>query len=69
MIVDVQGKRLVVLSNCSHCGAINVLRNAQRVTRVTKNHGFVGGLDLTSGLFEPIITDPSLNWSPLVLTG
>ena len=55
MIVNVRGKGLVVLSSCSHSGAINVLRNAQRVTGVTKIHAFVGGLHLTGGLFEPII--------------
>ena len=36
VIVHVRGKGLVVLSSCSHSGAINVLRNAQRVTGVTK---------------------------------
>ena len=55
VIVHVQGKGLVVLSSCSHSGAINVVRNAQRVTGVTKIHAFVGGLHLTGGLFEPII--------------
>ena len=56
VIVHVRGKGLVVLSSCSHSGAINVLRNAQRVTGVTKIDAFVGGLHLTGGLFEPIIS-------------
>jgi len=55
VIVHVRGKGLVVLSSCSHSGAINVVRNAQRVTGVSKIHAFVGGLHLTGGLFEPII--------------
>src|SRR5579864_6274805 len=55
VIVHVRNKGLVVLSSCSHSGAINVVRNAQRVTGVTKIHAFVGGLHLTGGLFEPII--------------
>lgn len=55
VIVHVRGKGLLVLSSCSHSGAINVVRNAQRVTGVTKIHAFVGGLHLTGGLFEPII--------------
>jgi 7,8-dihydropterin-6-yl-methyl-4-(beta-D-ribofuranosyl)aminobenzene 5'-phosphate synthase len=29
LIVNVQGKGLIVLSGCSHAGAVNVLRNAQ----------------------------------------
>ena len=55
VIVHVRGKGLVALTSCSHSGAINVVRNAQRVTGVSKIHAFVGGLHLTGGLFEPII--------------
>ena len=55
VIVDVRDKGLVVLSACSHSGAVNVLRNARRVTGQDKVHAFVGGLHLTGGLFEPII--------------
>ena len=40
LIVNVKGKGLVIVSGCSHAGAVNVLRNAQR---------------LTGGIFEPII--------------
>jgi len=55
VIVDVRDKGLVVLSACSHSGAVNVLRNARRVTGQDKVHAFVGGLHLTGGSFEPII--------------
>ena len=55
VIVHVRGRGLVVLSGCSHSGAINVLRNARQVTGAGKVHAFVGGLHLTGGLFEPII--------------
>jgi 7,8-dihydropterin-6-yl-methyl-4-(beta-D-ribofuranosyl)aminobenzene 5'-phosphate synthase len=55
VIVHVRDKGLVVLSACSHSGAVNVVRNAQRVTGEAKVHAFVGGLHLTGGLFEPII--------------
>jgi 7,8-dihydropterin-6-yl-methyl-4-(beta-D-ribofuranosyl)aminobenzene 5'-phosphate synthase len=55
VIVNVRGKGLVVLSSCSHSGAVNVLRNARRVTGESKVHAFVGGLHLTGGLFESII--------------
>ena len=57
VVFHVQGKGLVVLSSCSHSGVINVLRHAQRITGVDRIHGFVGGLHLTGGLFEPIIPD------------
>jgi 7,8-dihydropterin-6-yl-methyl-4-(beta-D-ribofuranosyl)aminobenzene 5'-phosphate synthase len=55
VVCHVRGKGLVVLSSCSHAGAINVIRHAQRLTGIEKVHAFVGGLHLTGGLFEPII--------------
>ena len=55
VIVSLKGKGLVVLSGCSHSGAINVLRNAQRVTGIDRIHAFIGGLHLSGTAFEPII--------------
>ena len=46
---------LVVLSSCSHAGAINVLRHAQAITGVEQVHAFVGGMHLTGGIYEQII--------------
>lgn len=55
LVAHVRGQGLVVLSGCSHAGAINVLRHASRLTGVTRIHAFVGGMHLTGGLFEPVI--------------
>src|SRR5690242_2219388 len=55
LIVNVRGKGLVVVSGCSHAGAVNVIRNAQRLTGEERVAGFIGGLHLTGGIFEPII--------------
>jgi 7,8-dihydropterin-6-yl-methyl-4-(beta-D-ribofuranosyl)aminobenzene 5'-phosphate synthase len=55
VIVNVKGKGLVIVSGCSHAGAVNVLRNAQRLTGEQRVAGFIGGFHLTGGLFEPII--------------
>ena len=55
VIVNVKGKGLVIVSGCSHAGAVNVLRNAQRLTGEERVAGFIGGFHLTGGLFEPII--------------
>src|SRR5215467_4901390 len=55
LIVNVEDKGLVIVSGCSHAGAINVMRNAQRLTGEERVAGFVGGLHLTGGIFEPII--------------
>ena len=55
VVCNVKDKGLVVLSACSHAGAINVLKHAQRLTGIDKVHAFVGGFHLTGGLFEAII--------------
>ena len=56
VIIHVRDKGLVVVSSCSHSGAVNVLKNAQRLTGVKQIAAFVGGFHLTGGLFEPIIS-------------
>lgn len=58
-IINVKGKGLVIVSGCSHAGAVNVLRNAQRLTGEKRIAGFIGGFHLTGGLFEAII-DPTV---------
>ncbi|MGZ3624401.1 MAG: MBL fold metallo-hydrolase [Ktedonobacteraceae bacterium] len=55
IVCNVKDKGLVVLSACSHAGAINVLKHAQHLTGIQKVHAFVGGFHLTGGLFEQII--------------
>ncbi len=55
VIANVRGKGLVIVSACSHSGAINVLRNARRLTGEEKVAGFVGGFHLTGAIFEPLI--------------
>jgi len=55
VVVNVAGKGLVILSSCSHAGAINVVLHAQRITGEERVHAFIGGLHLTGGLFEAII--------------
>jgi 7,8-dihydropterin-6-yl-methyl-4-(beta-D-ribofuranosyl)aminobenzene 5'-phosphate synthase len=52
LVLNVVDQGLVVVSGCSHAGAINVLRQAQRLTGEARVSGFVGGLHLTGGLFE-----------------
>jgi 7,8-dihydropterin-6-yl-methyl-4-(beta-D-ribofuranosyl)aminobenzene 5'-phosphate synthase len=54
IICNVNGKGLVVISSCSHSGVINVLRNAQKITGVSKVHAFVGGLHLPSSFHQII---------------
>jgi len=55
LIVNVKDKGLVVVSGCSHSGAVNVLKNAQRLTGEQGIAGFIGGLHLSGAAAEPII--------------
>jgi len=55
-VCNVKDKGLVVLSACSHAGAINVLKHAQHLTGIDKVHAFIGGFHLSGGIFEPIIS-------------
>ena len=55
VIVNVRNRGLIIVSGCSHAGAVNVLRNAQRLTGGQRIAGFIGGCHLTGGIFEPII--------------
>jgi 7,8-dihydropterin-6-yl-methyl-4-(beta-D-ribofuranosyl)aminobenzene 5'-phosphate synthase len=55
LIINIKDKGLVIVSGCSHAGAVNVLRNAQRLTGEQRVAGFIGGLHLTGGIFESII--------------
>ncbi|MFZ0377149.1 MAG: MBL fold metallo-hydrolase [Solirubrobacteraceae bacterium] len=52
LVVNVREPGLVIVSGCSHAGAINVLRRAQRLAGELPIAGFLGGLHLTGGLFE-----------------
>src|SRR3989442_5258433 len=53
-IVNVRGRGLVVVSGCSHAGAVNVPRNAQRLTGEQRIIAFIGGFHLTGGLSNPL---------------
>lgn len=55
LVANVRGRGLVVMSGCSHAGAVNVLRSAKRLTGVEPVHAFIGGMHLTGGIFEAII--------------
>jgi 7,8-dihydropterin-6-yl-methyl-4-(beta-D-ribofuranosyl)aminobenzene 5'-phosphate synthase len=55
LVVHVRDRGLVVMSGCSHAGAVNVMRNARRLTGVERVHAFIGGMHLTGGIFETII--------------
>ena len=55
LIVHVRGRGLVVVTGCGHSGAVNIVRQAQRLTGVPALHALFGGFHLGGPWFEPII--------------
>ena len=55
VILNVRDRGLVVVSGCSHAGAVNVLGHARKLTGEQRIAAFIGGFHLSGALFEPII--------------
>jgi 7,8-dihydropterin-6-yl-methyl-4-(beta-D-ribofuranosyl)aminobenzene 5'-phosphate synthase len=55
LVMNLQGKGLVVLSGCAHSGIINTIEYAIKITGIQKVHAVIGGFHLTGPAFEPII--------------
>ncbi|MBV9012136.1 MAG: MBL fold metallo-hydrolase [Pseudonocardiales bacterium] len=55
LILNLQGKGLVVLTGCGHAGVVNIARYAQRLTGEQPLHALLGGFHLNGPLFEPLI--------------
>lgn len=43
---NIKGKGLVVLSGCAHCGIVNTVKHAQKVSGTEKVHAIMGGFHL-----------------------
>ena len=54
----VQGRGLVVISSCSHCGVLNAVRTAMAVSGVDKLHAVLGGFHL--GVAPPDYIDHTI---------
>jgi 7,8-dihydropterin-6-yl-methyl-4-(beta-D-ribofuranosyl)aminobenzene 5'-phosphate synthase len=70
LVVNVRGKGLVVLTGCGHAGAVNIVRDAMRLTGVPTLHALLGGLHLGGPAFEPVIAptrDALLALAPALL--
>lgn len=55
LVANLRGRGLVVLTGCGHCGAVNLLRYARRLTGIEEIHALLGGLHLTGRAFRPVI--------------
>ncbi len=54
----VEGRGLVVISSCSHCGVINAIKTAMAVSGVDKLHAVLGGFHL--GVAPPDYVDHTI---------
>jgi 7,8-dihydropterin-6-yl-methyl-4-(beta-D-ribofuranosyl)aminobenzene 5'-phosphate synthase len=55
VVINVQGKGLVVISGCAHAGIINTVEYAKKITGIDAVHAVMGGFHLTGTAFEPVI--------------
>jgi 7,8-dihydropterin-6-yl-methyl-4-(beta-D-ribofuranosyl)aminobenzene 5'-phosphate synthase len=46
MIASDAGKKLVIMSGCSHAGMINIIRYAKKLGGTEKTHAVLGGFHL-----------------------
>jgi 7,8-dihydropterin-6-yl-methyl-4-(beta-D-ribofuranosyl)aminobenzene 5'-phosphate synthase len=56
LVVDVEGKGLVVISGCAHSGIINTIKYAQQITQNQTVYAVLGGFHLISSNDETIQT-------------
>jgi len=55
IVLNIENKGLVVITGCGHAGIINTLNYARELAGQDRIYAVIGGMHLTSGLFEPII--------------
>lgn len=48
LLIDVEGKGLVVMTGCAHSGVVNTVRHAKKVTGANKVYAVLGGFHLAS---------------------
>jgi 7,8-dihydropterin-6-yl-methyl-4-(beta-D-ribofuranosyl)aminobenzene 5'-phosphate synthase len=56
IIMNVRNKGLVILTGCGHAGIINTLNYAKELAGEDRIYSVIGGMHLSGGLFEPIIS-------------
>jgi 7,8-dihydropterin-6-yl-methyl-4-(beta-D-ribofuranosyl)aminobenzene 5'-phosphate synthase len=56
IVLNVKDRGLVVVTGCGHAGIINTLNYAKELTGEDTIYAVLGGIHLSGGLFEPIIS-------------
>ncbi|HEX3002342.1 MAG TPA: MBL fold metallo-hydrolase, partial [Methanoregula sp.] len=55
LVMDVNGKGLVVLSGCAHAGIINTVEYAKKITGIDHVHAVLGGFHLSGKTYEQVV--------------
>lgn len=55
VVVNVKDHGLVIITGCGHAGIVNTINYARELTGESRVYAVVGGMHLSSRLFEPII--------------
>lgn len=55
LILNLEGRGLVLITGCCHAGLINTLRYAEKITGINKVHAVLGGFHLSGAAFAPIV--------------
>jgi 7,8-dihydropterin-6-yl-methyl-4-(beta-D-ribofuranosyl)aminobenzene 5'-phosphate synthase len=55
LILNLEGRGLVLITGCCHAGLINTLHYAEKITGIKKVHAVLGGFHLSGAAFAPIV--------------
>jgi 7,8-dihydropterin-6-yl-methyl-4-(beta-D-ribofuranosyl)aminobenzene 5'-phosphate synthase len=55
LVINVRGRGLVIVTGCGHAGVVNIIRQAMRLTGVSRLLAVIGGFHLSGPAFEPVI--------------
>ena len=55
LVINVRGRGLVIVTGCGHAGVVNIIRQAIRLTGVSRLLAVIGGFHLSGPAFEPVI--------------
>ena len=56
IILNVKDKGLVIITGCGHAGIVNTINYAKELAGESRIYGVLGGMHLSGGHFEPIIS-------------
>jgi 7,8-dihydropterin-6-yl-methyl-4-(beta-D-ribofuranosyl)aminobenzene 5'-phosphate synthase len=56
IVLNIKDKGLVVITGCAHAGIINIIKYAKELSGEDRIYGVIGGMHLTGGVFEPLIS-------------